>query len=132
MVNVVFAGLPQCGDRGWVLIDAGVTGMRGRIERAAKERFGEGARPAAIVLTHGHFDHVGCLAELAEKWEVPIFAHAQEHPYLDGSASYPPPDPSVGGGIMPLLAPLFPRSPIDVSTRLHALPSDESVPGMLV
>ncbi|HTN62356.1 MAG TPA: MBL fold metallo-hydrolase [Devosia sp.] len=27
--------------------------------------FGEGARPAAIIQTHGHFDHVGTLEELS-------------------------------------------------------------------
>ena len=130
LVNVVFYGQPQCGDRGWVLIDTGIPGMTGRIESAARERFGEDARPAAIVLTHGHFDHVGCLEKLAEKWDAPIYAHSLERPYLDGSTEYPPPDTSVGGGIMPLLAPLFPRSPIDVSARLRDLPEDGSVPGM--
>jgi glyoxylase-like metal-dependent hydrolase (beta-lactamase superfamily II) len=82
------------------------------------------------VLTHGHFDHVGCLQKLAEKWDVPIYAHALEVPYLNGSASYPPADPMVGGGIMPLLAPLFPRSPIDLGSRLMVLPEDGSVPDM--
>jgi glyoxylase-like metal-dependent hydrolase (beta-lactamase superfamily II) len=130
MVNVVFFGRPQCGDREWVLIDAGVTGLTGRIEAAARERFGEGARPSAIILTHGHFDHIGGLEKLSEKWDAPIYADELEFPYLDGSASYPPPDPSVGGGIMPVLSPLFPRGPIDVSSRLHALPRDGSVPGM--
>jgi glyoxylase-like metal-dependent hydrolase (beta-lactamase superfamily II) len=81
MVNVVFFGLPLCGDLKWVLIDAGVTGMTGRIERAARERFGEGARPAAIILTHEHFDHVGCLEKLADKWDAPIYADELEAPY---------------------------------------------------
>ncbi|MDB6152762.1 MAG: beta-lactamase protein [Chthoniobacteraceae bacterium] len=130
MVNVVFFGQPQCGDRGWVLIDAGLPGMTGRIERAARERFGEGARPLAIVLTHGHFDHVGCLEKLSEKWEAPVFAHALERQFLDGSTEYPPPDTKAGGGIMPLLAPLFPRKPIDVSRQLCTLPDDGNVPGM--
>jgi hypothetical protein len=49
----------------------------------------EGARPAAIVMTHGHFDHVGALASLAERWDVPIYAHPLELPYLDGRSSYP-------------------------------------------
>jgi glyoxylase-like metal-dependent hydrolase (beta-lactamase superfamily II) len=128
LVNVVLVGRQGAGDRGWVLVDAGVPGSKGAIRRAAAERFGDGARPAAIVLTHGHFDHVGVLESLAEEWDVPVWAHRLERPYLDGSASYPPPDAGVGGGIMPLLSPLFPTAPVDVSPRLHDLPEDGSVP----
>ncbi len=64
IVNVYFFGRPQAGDRGWVLIDAGLSPWTTAIEDAAARRFGEGARPAAIVLTHGHFDHVGALETL--------------------------------------------------------------------
>jgi glyoxylase-like metal-dependent hydrolase (beta-lactamase superfamily II) len=69
IVNVVFHGPSQAGDRGWVLIDAGLHGTKRMIERAAAERFGSGARPAAIVMTHGHFDHVGALEDLAREWD---------------------------------------------------------------
>jgi glyoxylase-like metal-dependent hydrolase (beta-lactamase superfamily II) len=130
MVNVVFYGLPKCGDRKWVLIDAGLTGLTGLIESAAEERFGAGARPSAILLTHGHSDHVGGLEKLAAQWDVPIFAHPLEVPYLNGTASYPPADAWVGGGIMPFISKLFPLGPIDVSRRLHALPADVRVPHM--
>ena len=127
-VNVVLFGAP--GARGWVLIDAGVAGTAGRITRAAAERFGADAPPAAIVLTHAHFDHVGVLEELAQRWDVPVYAHPLEVPYLDGSASYPPPDPTVGGGLTALLSPLFPRGPVDVKRWLRPLPEDGSVPDM--
>jgi glyoxylase-like metal-dependent hydrolase (beta-lactamase superfamily II) len=128
IVNVVFVGPPGAGDRGWVLIDAGLPGTLGFIRQAAEERFGAGARPSAIVLTHGHFDHVGVLTDLAEEWDVPVYAHPLEAPYLDGRAAYPPGDPRVGGGLMAALARLYPRGPIDLGARLRLLPEDGRVP----
>src|SRR3954465_14101308 len=85
IVNVVLYGKPKAGDRNWVLIDAGLFGTKSLIENAAAERFGADARPSAIVLTHGHFDHVGVLEDLAEQWDVPVFAHPLEFPYLNGT-----------------------------------------------
>lgn len=130
MANVVFVGRPGAGDRGWVLIDAGVMGTKALITGAAKARFGAGARPSAIILTHGHFDHVGVLEDLASEWDVPVYAHDLERPYLDGSASYPAGDPTVGGGLMAASAGLLPTRPVDVSRRLNTLPADGSVPEM--
>lgn len=130
IVNVAFFGLPGSGNGEWVLIDAGIPGSASAILRAAEARFGEGARPAAIILTHGHFDHVSGLETLLEKWKVPIYAHELELPYLDGRAAYPPPDPKTGGGLMSRLSPLYPRGPIDVKPWLRSLPRDGSVPEM--
>ncbi len=114
----------------WVLVDAGLPGATERIMRAAEDRFGRGTRPAAIVLTHAHFDHVGALQQLLQYWGVPVLAHPRELPYLTGQASYPPPDPTVGGGGMSLLSPLFPRGPIDIGERADTLPIDGSLPGL--
>jgi glyoxylase-like metal-dependent hydrolase (beta-lactamase superfamily II) len=130
IVNVVFVGQPNAGDREWVLIDAGLPGFAGAIKHAASERFGENSRPAAILMTHGHFDHAGSLENLADDWDVPIYAHLLEQPYLDGRSAYPPPDPSVGGGLMAMTSPLFPAGPFDVGRRLRLLPKDHSVPHM--
>jgi glyoxylase-like metal-dependent hydrolase (beta-lactamase superfamily II) len=115
------------GERGWTLIDAALNGSAGRIQRWAREHFGD-TPPVAIVLTHAHFDHVGTLDTLLETWNCPVYAHPEESPYLTGSLSYPEPDPSVGGGMMARMAKLYPRGPIDVSSRLRLLPEDGSVP----
>jgi glyoxylase-like metal-dependent hydrolase (beta-lactamase superfamily II) len=130
IVNVMFVGTRGCGDGNWVLIDAGVMGAANAIKATAKARFGENGRPAAIILTHGHFDHVGCVETLAAEWDVPVYAHPAEHPFLNGSTSYAPPDPSVGGGLLAALSPLFPTSPVNLSGRLQALPADQTVPHM--
>lgn len=129
IVNVGFLGAPEAGDRGWVLVDAGIPGAAPLIARAAAKRYGADARPAAIVLTHGHFDHVGALRTLAADWDVPVYAHRLELPYLTGKSAYPPPDPTVGGGAMARLSLLYPKGPIHLGTRVHALPDDGAVPG---
>jgi len=129
IVNVVYYGRPGAGDRQWVLIDTGMPGFAGHIAAKARERYGD-ARPAAIVLTHGHFDHVGAVRELAERWDVPVYAHELEMPYLTGRSKYPPPDPTVGGGAMARLSPLFPADPVHLGDRVRTLPADGAVPGM--
>jgi glyoxylase-like metal-dependent hydrolase (beta-lactamase superfamily II) len=66
---------------------------------------------------------------LAHEWDVPVYAHELELPYLTGQSSYPPPDPLVGGGAMSVMSALFPRRPIDLGRYARELPADGSVPG---
>lgn len=127
LANLYFVGLAQS-PRSWVLVDAGVGPCAALVARAAEAHFGAGARPAAIVLTHAHFDHVGGLAALARRWDVPVYAHELELPYLTGAADYPPPDPTVGGGAMAWMAALYPRGGLDLGARARPLPADGSVP----
>jgi glyoxylase-like metal-dependent hydrolase (beta-lactamase superfamily II) len=129
IVNVCFIGAPGETNRSWILVDCGLPGSASKIREAASRLFGEGSRPAAIVLTHGHFDHIGAVHTLAHEWDVPVYAHELELPYLTGQSSYPPPDPLVGGGAISVMSALFPRRPIDLGRHAHELPPDGSVPG---
>src|SRR5205807_6871496 len=62
--NVYFVGRP--GGK-WIAVDSGFPGGTREILAAAESRFGSGARPEAIVLTHGHIDHSGNAAALADE-----------------------------------------------------------------
>lgn len=130
MVNVYFIShTDETGTR-WFLVDAGMGQCAGRIKKAATHLFGENNKPSAILLTHGHFDHVGALADLSAEWDVPVYAHSLEMPYLTGRSSYPPPDPTVGGGLMALMAGVYPKKPIDISSSVQSFPADGTIPGL--
>ena len=114
--------------REWVLIDAGVPGSTKKIIRMATQLFGKNSPPSAIVLTHGHFDHIGSIKDLLKYWDVPVYAHHLELPYLTGKSAYPPPDPSVGGGLISSLSWTFPRGPINLKRKVKALPENGTIP----
>ena len=79
IVNIVLYGEPQMKD--FVLIDAGMPKSADEIISIVEERYGSKSRPKAIILTHGHFDHVGGIIELIERWGVPVYAHTLEIPF---------------------------------------------------
>jgi glyoxylase-like metal-dependent hydrolase (beta-lactamase superfamily II) len=106
-------------DDSWTLIDAGLPFSEHMIRKWSEKRFR--TAPRAIVLTHGHFDHVSSAGALAQHWDVPIYAHPLEHPYLTGQREYEAPNVSAGGGMMSLMSPLLPRGPINLQSRLRPL-----------
>lgn len=118
----------SAGDDQWVLVDAGLPGSAGSIKKMASELFGD-VPPAAIILTHAHFDHRGALDDLLKTWpEVTVYVHPMELPYLRGMSAYPPPDPKVGGGLMSLMSVLYPKRPLDLGERVQPLQENGSLP----
>ncbi|HKD07550.1 MAG TPA: MBL fold metallo-hydrolase [Bryobacteraceae bacterium] len=123
--NIYFAGNRES----WTLIDTGGPGYAERIIAAAEARFGAGARPDAIVLTHGHFDHSASALQLARHWDRPVHAHPLEFPYLTGVSAYPTKDPTVGGAVG-FLSRFFPTRTANLSEVLRDLPETRTVPGL--
>lgn len=126
-VNVYMIANRKGFAEGWILVDTGPSGSGGRIIAMAEAIFGNGAKPNAIVLTHGHADHAGGVEELLEHWDVPVYAHELEIPYLTGQSSYPPPDPSVGHGLMSLLSVFFGRKQTDLGERITPIVMSEGL-----
>lgn len=120
-VNSYFVDTPEVGGDSFVLVDTGLPLAAALIRNAVEKRYGAGARPSAIVLTHGHFDHAGSALSLAREWDVPIYAHRLEMPYLTGKSDYPPQDPTVGGAIAQMSR-LFPRGGYDFGSRVQRIP----------
>ena len=71
----------------WVLVDTGVKGCAPQIGAAAETLFGAGSRPAAILITHSHPDHVGSAAQLARTWGCPVYLHPDELPMVSGDVA---------------------------------------------
>jgi len=113
----------------WVMVDCCAPGNESRIRRAAERRFGRGSRPAAIVLTHGHFDHAGSAGPLADAWDIPIYSHPLETPYLTGRAEYPPFDLS-RPGFFTRIARFFPTATVNLEKRIVSLRPQQPIPGL--
>lgn len=79
--------LLEAGDAS-VLIDTGMVGEPFFIRRLVRKL---GLKPAsikAILLTHGHLDHAGNLAELKEWTGAKVYAHAEEARHVAGTYPY--------------------------------------------
>ncbi|MBC8143233.1 MAG: MBL fold metallo-hydrolase [Armatimonadetes bacterium] len=127
LVNAYLVGNAQ----GWVLVDAGIAGQFEAIKDAADQVFGFDARPQAIILTHAHTDHAGSALPLAVYWNVPVFAHPLELPFITGKSDYPPADPTTGGlmGFVMRFAPGTFRGR-DFGDVARELPDGNMVPGL--
>lgn len=130
IVTACLVGNPVDNAYKYVLVDTGLENSADFILECVEKRFGKNSRPEAIILTHGHFDHVGSVIKLSELWSVPVYIHELEIPYVTGKKDYPASDPTVDEGMVAKMSPNFPHTSIDVGMRAVALPKDGSVPGM--
>ncbi|GAB3930642.1 MBL fold metallo-hydrolase [Mucilaginibacter myungsuensis] len=126
-VNVYIIANRKSLNKGWILVDSGPQGSAGKIAAMAEAIFGKGTKPAAILLTHGHSDHSGSVKELVRRWNVPVYAHELELPYLTGRSQYPPPDPSVGNGLMSLMSVFFNRKPVDLGNMIRPIAMEQGL-----
>lgn len=126
IVNVCLVGTAD----EFVLVDTGLENSADFILRNVEDHFGSNRIPKSIILTHGHFDHVGSVIQLAKTWDVPVYVHELELPYLTGKRDYPKGDSTVDGGLVSEMSEAFPNKAINLENYVHALNSDGTIPGM--
>lgn len=73
MMNCYLVG--RTDDRRLVIVDPGADSYR--IIDAVGER-----KPAAVLLTHGHYDHIGAVDALCSHYGIPVYIHAADAPKL--------------------------------------------------
>lgn len=71
-------------DGGCAVVDPGMDAMAGLREVCAEL----GLTPEAVLITHGHFDHLWCAQDVAAEWECPVWIHpADRHLLTDPMAA---------------------------------------------
>ncbi|QAA33097.1 MBL fold metallo-hydrolase [Clostridium manihotivorum] len=130
IVNAVLIGNVNNINKEWVLIDTGLESSAEEIIEIAEKYYGKGNKPKCIILTHGHFDHIGSVRYLSELWQVVVYAHKLEIPFLTGKEDYPKGDPSVDDGLVAKMSQYFPIQAIDLGDKVKILPEDGTVPNL--
>lgn len=64
-------------DENLLIVDPGAEG-----DRIAKEIKRIGRKPAAILLTHTHYDHIGAVEDLRHRYNIPVYVSPLEQSWL--------------------------------------------------
>lgn len=66
-----------------VIVDPGMDSSDG-IDRVVAE---QNLTPVAVLVTHGHFDHMWCVSPVAQKYDLPVWIHPEDRHLLSDPMS---------------------------------------------
>lgn len=122
-IYTIKLGVDQCyliGDKDWIMIDAGMSNQK---KKLLKKLVGFGIKPEQIklvIITHGHWDHIGSANDIKELTGAKIAMHENEKEWLEKSIINLPPGVTLWGKIflkiMRLFSPLIkiPSAKVDI------------------
>jgi len=77
-------------EKGFIMVDAGMPDKINKVKQILKEEKATLSHINLIIITHVHYDHVGCLKELKEQSNAQVLVHKSEADLLiRGSTNMP-------------------------------------------
>ncbi len=127
--------LVETGDR-LLVVDAGLPAAWPHLLLAVHDLGYSPDRVEGLLLTHGHFDHVGTAARMHREWGTPVFVHPGDRDLAAHPYSYRPQTNRFGfvalhpGGLAPLGRMLLAgAATVDGIAETQPLASRADVPG---
>lgn len=122
-IHTICLGLDYCyliQDKGTIMVDGGAPNKAQKFTKALSKI---GIHPEAIqllVITHGHFDHIGSARDIKEITGAKLAMHEQEKEWLEKSLKPLPPGVNLWGrifrGVLKMFMPLIhiPAAKVDI------------------
>jgi glyoxylase-like metal-dependent hydrolase (beta-lactamase superfamily II) len=130
-IHTIKLGFDQCyliGNKDWIMIDAGESNKK---KIFLKKLAGLGIKPVQIklvIITHGHWDHIGSARDIKELTGAKIAMHENEKDWLEKSIIIHPPGVTLWGKIFSKIIPIIkPRIKIP-SAKVDIVLGNTSVP----
>jgi glyoxylase-like metal-dependent hydrolase (beta-lactamase superfamily II) len=126
-------------DRGTIMIDGGAPKQADTFSKGLERLLIRPEQVQLIVLTHGHWDHIGSVKEIKEMTGAKIAMHRLEKEWLERSMKPMPPGVTlwghVFGGMIKAFLPLvhFPPAKVDLVLGEESLSlSEYGIPGKVI
>jgi len=126
-------------DKGTILIDAGGPKQAGKFKKELEKASIKPEEVKLLLITHGHFDHIGSAREIQSMTGAKIAMHERDKKSLEkGEVRFPPGVTGWGRFIMSILGLLksmirFPSAPVDIVLRDQEMSLEAyGIPGRVI